>query len=30
MIDIVIYCVEIENKVEVGQKNKRNIWILIN
>jgi branched-subunit amino acid transport protein AzlD len=30
MIGIVIYCAESENKVEFGQKNKRNIWILVN
>ena len=30
MIGIVIYCAESENKVEVGQKNKRNIWVLVN
>ena len=30
MIGTVIYCAESENKVEVGQKNQRNSWILVN
>jgi hypothetical protein len=30
MVGIVIYCAESENEAEIGQKNKRNIWILVN